>query len=157
MEWGTFIPVIVALYLAWFGFNFLFDLFIGGKPRVQTEDGVQYNISDLMGEEESAQPVSESDYEPKPVAVYKTEAPTPPVAPDATDGPIAAEHELDTPAASNEPVPQMPGEDDDWDSPIHEDLEDKLNLPVQGQPIQIADFIQSLRDKAKLESASITF
>ena len=140
MEWGNFITVMIAIYLAWYGFNFLFDLFVAGKPPVAAASGIHYRVSDLMAEEEKAQLVHKADYEEKAVDVHQTEPPVPP-----------------PPAAAAEPAPQA--EADDWASVIdqEEPAADRIAIPVQGQAVSVTAYLQSLRDQAKLEAQSISF
>jgi len=163
MEWGIFITVIVAIYLVWYGFNFLFDLFIAGKPKTEATGGIHYKMSDLMAEEEKAQVVSQADYEPRTVEVHKTDAPTP-KAPDASDIPAANGSGQSTAlplAAAPPPVPTEPArekqpETNDWAAHLDQE-EEIIEIPVQGQPIPVMDFIQSLKNEAKNEAQSIVF
>ena len=150
MEWGNFITVIAAIYLAWFGFNFLFDLFIGGKPKVQTEEGVLYNIGDLMGEEETPVQIHEDDYKEAPVAIHKTED-----APAATEG--SGRQVENNPVEELTPV--AVDDTPDWADNIDQDehMEDKIDIPVQGQPVSVMDYINILKAEAKAESTTITF
>jgi len=152
MEWGTFITVIAAIYLAWFGFNFLFDLFIGGKPKVQTQDGVHYNIGDLMSEEDAPVQIREEDYKESPVAIHKTEDTAAPV--DAA----GSGHQVEN--ISVEALPPVAVDNTpDWADNIDQDeqMEEKIEIPVQGQPVSVMDYINILKAEAKTESTTITF
>jgi hypothetical protein len=164
MEWGTFIPVIIAVYLAWFGLNFLYDLFIGGKAKVQTESGITYNMSDLMAEEEKPQVISQKDFEHKTVEVHKTDTPLP-AAPVASDADSSGQN-LALPLAPKAPdpvAPEAPMPEDDWAGDLEREAEpekkpeEKIDMLVQGQPVPVNDFIQSLKDQAKAETSAITF
>lgn len=156
MEWGTFITVIIAVYLVWFGLNFLYDLFIGGKPKLETSDGIHYNMSDLMAEEEKPQAVSQNDFEHKSVEVHKTAAPAAPV---SSDGDSSGQS-FALPLAPKAPAPIAPEplmSEDDWAGDLEEESEEKIDIPVQGQPMPVSAFIQSLKDQAKAETSAITF
>ncbi|KAA5539137.1 hypothetical protein [Adhaeribacter rhizoryzae] len=160
MEWGNFITVIIAIYLAWYGFNFLFDLFVAGRPKIAATAGIHYKVSDLMAEEEKAQLVHKADYEEKPVEVHQTEPPVPSssVATNASAADNAGQNSeiLATPAVA-EPAP--PAEAEDWASVIdqEEPAADRIEIPVQGQAVSVTAYLQSLRDQARLEAQSISF
>jgi len=155
MEWGTFLTVIFALYLVWYGFNFLIDIMATGKPGIQTEQAVQYNVHDFLKEEELAQEVKLSEYD-KPVAVINPNVENP--TPEAPNSGGITQHitaPVSTPAPTTK-AQEYPMSDplDDWASAIDQE-EEIINIPVQGQPIPVMDFIQSFKDDAKSKAAQI--
>jgi hypothetical protein len=158
MEWGTFLTVIFALYLAWYGLNFLIDLLNAGKSKIQTEQAVHYNVQDFLRDEEPAQEVNWRDFDDTvvPVLTPVTEKATPEeptsggTAPQVT-APAPVSTPEPTPAAQNAPISNPA---DDWASDIDKE-EEIIRIPVQGQPIPVADFIQSFKDNAKSKAAIV--
>jgi len=155
MEWGTLVTTVLAIYIVWYGINFLFDLFIGGKPKIQTDQGVQYNLSDLMGEEEQAQEVSTADFENKTVSI-STPAP---VAPTSDLPNISGSNPVAASEPANIPAPVLPEENiinssDDWASSLDQE-EVIIDIPVQAQPVIVPDYLLSFKDDAKNKAASV--
>ena len=153
MEWGTLITIVVAVYLVWYGLNFLLDLFIGGKPKIQPEQGVQYNLNDLMAEEEQARVVHEKDYEEPAVMVYPAAVAPSPDVPNSGGSPQSTAAPDPTPASDTQEQP-ISTLLEDWAS--WQDQEEKvIEISIQGQPIPVIDFIQSFKNEAKYQAASI--
>lgn len=159
MEWGTFTTVIFALYLVWYGFNFLIDLIGGASRQAQTEQNIQYNVSDFLVEEEPAQQVNINDYtEPVVNISPAAEATTP----DVPNSGGAAQHEAmsisaSIPTATITPVTvdhPITNPLDDWASVIDQE-EESIEIPVQGTPIPVMDYIQSFKNQAKSQAAQV--
>ncbi|QMU26570.1 hypothetical protein [Adhaeribacter radiodurans] len=153
MEWGNFLIAIVAVYLAYYGLNFLFDLLIAGGPKLPTAPATQYNVRDLMDEEEPAQVVEAKDYEDKLVDIRPISFA--PISSDnsANDGTGSSISDARIP----EPVTVEPVDfSNDWASEIDQE-ETIIEIPIQGQALSVSDFLKSLKDEAKLETATITF
>jgi len=152
MEWGNFLIVIVAIYVAWYGLNFLYDLFIGSGPKPQIEASTHYNIRDLAANEEPATIINEADYEEKMVDVRPT--PIVPISSDTStgDGPAQNLSDFHLPALGPTAV-EYPT---DWASEIDQE-EQIIEIPVQGQPLSVSDFLKTLKDEAKTETATISF
>ncbi len=148
MEWGAFTTVIIALYLAWYGFNFLFDLFVGGRPKIAADSSIHYDISELMGEENEPQVVNEADYEEKSVAVHPTQpAPQPKGSSDILPSDSSGQ---------THKVEPMDDKVTDW-ADFPEEAKEVIGIPVQGQPVSVVDFIHALKQESKIEAQSITF
>ncbi|PSR51930.1 hypothetical protein AHMF7605_28900 [Adhaeribacter arboris] len=153
MEWGNFLIAIVAVYLAYYGLNFLFDLLIAGGPKLPTGPATQYNVRDLMDEEEPAQVVEAKDYEDKLVDIRPISFP--PISSDNSAGDGSGSSISD--ARVPEPVTvETMDYSNDWASEIDQE-ETNIEIPIQGQALSVSDFLKSLKDEAKLETATITF
>lgn len=155
MEWGTLVTAIVAIYIVWYGINFLFDLFVAGKPIIQPDQGVQYNLSDLIGEEEQAQEVSAADFENKTVSIsaLTSEAPTSDLPNNGGTTPVAALKSAIIPTSAVEEE-FINNSSDDWASVLDQE-EEIIDIPVQGQPVSVTDFLLSFKDEAKNKAASV--
>lgn len=178
MEWGTFLTVVSALYLAYYGINFLYDMFVGGKPQVVSNAGIQYTVSELVDQQEQAQVISEKDFDDATVMVHHD--------PDPADSPVpagpltwnpGAEMPSSADAAAEDLFPEIrqapsddpsvPGGDPAPDpassmpEPFNQTQADeseeseKIEMQVQGQPMTVSDFLKSFKIEAKSEAQSI--
>ncbi|QNF31346.1 hypothetical protein HUW51_00900 (plasmid) [Adhaeribacter swui] len=160
MEWGTFLTVVAAVYLLYYGLISISDLLSGSKPKTSPELGTQYDISDLVGLEEPAKIIDEKDYqEPLAAVVPVAKAPVPVPEPVNAGG-----HSPETPGDSPPPQPayQEPVPAPDWAAELDEEIilaetnqETIISIPVQGQPLSVTEFLQSFRSDAKSQAASI--
>jgi len=160
MEWGTFLTVVAAVYLLYYGLISIYDLLSGSKTKASSELGTQYDISDLVGLEEPAKTIEEKDYQ-EPLAAVVPVAKAP--APDATDtggytpeipGNLSLPDSTYQESLANTSAP-------DWAAELEEEpvlettQEEIISIPVQGQPLSVTEFLQCFRADAKNQAASI--
>lgn len=162
MEWGTFITVIIAVYLVYYGFVFLFDLLGGSKSKAPNQAPVHYNISDLVSSEEPAQIIEEKDYqEPLAAVIPVAAAPAANDAP-ATGGVTLVQSDKLPVTDFQDQQPPLETAEPDWVVAMEERLENErlekeqiINIPVQGQPVSVTEFLQSFKTDAANKAASI--
>ena len=151
MEWGTFLTVIITLYLAYYGIVFLLDLVAKGKTPKVAGGGIEYNLNSLLEEEEVSQVLDVKAFVEPPVKTHNTPAPAPPAPP----APPVAEP---TPAAT--PPVAEEANDDAWDEPKQpadkepEVKQESVKMAVMGEPMPPNNYLKMVREQAMKKALS---
>lgn len=160
MEWGTFLQAIVALYLVYYGLNFLYDMFInGGKAKTVQSNAIQYSLGDVMGEEEQAHVVNEKDFDEPLVEIIPT------AIDEAEPSQESVQYWANEDSQEEEAEEELLYYQEDEEEPYTEDEEEEeplpvreeaIEIPVQGQPISVMDALKLFKMEAQ-QQAQVVF
>ncbi|WP_181308828.1 hypothetical protein [Rufibacter sp. XAAS-G3-1] len=160
MEWGTFFTVVVTLYLVYYGFVFLLDLLTKGRPVRLSGEGIEYNMSNLLDEEEVSQVLGSKAFEEPTVTAYNTQAQAEEEYPEDSEeeypeeeyledseGEYAEEEEYTDEELEPEEVVKM--------TVIEEPKpEEVVEMAVMGEPMQPNNYLKMIREQAMQNALS---
>ena len=166
MEWSTFFTVVITLYLVYYGFIFLVDLVTKGRPVKVAGEGIEYNMSNLLEEEEVSQFMNSKAFEEPTITVHNTQAPADEEYNEESDAGYTEESDEDyAEQEAEEEYTEQELEEEEYTEPEPEEVvkmavigelepEEVVEMAVMGEPMQPNNYLKMIREKAMQNALS---